>query len=240
VVDCEHEFIGGTGADEAGAHLASASGIDIFSPLHSAIPGNNLRNFMKHVLCLLLAFFSYQYCRAGEPAFYVVDIKQHNEVLLHYAGEQADPKEPLPFVLLDTGKSACCFVFGSPKSKHAKVDDGIPEHVLSSGHGEGREPFEFWGRYKADDRSRAQGKLDLQIAFGLVGMDSVKLVGKDKFAVAMLGSPSTVYVHQCLDGEGIRFELFHSIKEKKPYANYYLWLGYDVEPDCWKKPNGRK
>jgi len=41
-----------------------------------------------------------------------------------------------------------------------------------------------------------------------------------------------VFVRTCYSGEGLRVRLYHRLADRKPYASYYYYLGYDVEPTC--------
>jgi hypothetical protein len=187
-------------------------------------------NFMKYLVCLLTAFFVHQSAWAAEPAFYLVDRKPDGEVLLYLAGKDPVPKKPLSFVLLDTGKPACCFVIRAPKPRTSMDENGNFSPFLSSD--EGGEAPQFVGQYKRQSDSRVAANLDNQLGFGLVGMESARLIGHQTFEIAVVGNPSKVIMRQCLSSEGVHFRFFHSTKEKKPFASYYLWLGYDIEPDC--------
>lgn len=62
-------------------------------------------------------------------------------------------------------------------------------------------------------------------------MQSVTQKKRDIYQVTLqAGAP--VFVHSCYTGEGLRLRLFRRLSDKKPYASYYYYLGYEVEPTC--------
>ena len=62
-------------------------------------------------------------------------------------------------------------------------------------------------------------------------MQSVTKKARDTYQVA-LRSGDAVFVRTCLESEGLRLQLFHQQSDKKPYASYYYYFGYEVEPTC--------
>jgi hypothetical protein len=185
---------------------------------------------MRFILCLFLSLFFSQYSQAAEPAVYFVDVGADNRAVLYSTEKMIEQTKPLPFVGIDTGKSACCFVFGAPKRTPREAEANENGRVLVSDGDE--KIYQFVGKYKPAVRSRSHEDVSSDLAFGLAGMASAKMVGRDALEISVTGQASKVILRQCLDGEGIRLKLFHSLKEKQPYASYYLLLGFEVEPDC--------
>lgn len=68
-------------------------------------------------------------------------------------------------------------------------------------------------------------------AYGFEGMQTVTKKGRDTYLVTpQAGDP--VFVRTCYSGEGLRVRRYHRLADKRPYASYYYYLGYDVEPTC--------
>jgi hypothetical protein len=180
---------------------------------------------------LFCAFFFAFFCQASQagttPAFYVVDVRQSDDAVLHASSKTLAPKSELSYILLDTPQPACCFHFGARKpgaKSPIKIDEDAPPLTVE----DGEETFQLPGYVKRS--SATAGKTAL--AFGFEGMTGAKLKAKRSYEVSVAGMAAPVIVRHCLGSEGVSFKLYHAATDKKPYATYYYALGYDVKPDC--------
>jgi hypothetical protein len=69
-------------------------------------------------------------------------------------------------------------------------------------------------------------------AYGIGGMQSVTRKRPDTCQITLQAGSAPVFVHTCYSGEGLRLQLFRRLADKTPYASYYYYLGYEVEPTC--------
>jgi len=187
---------------------------------------------MKKIYVFSLVMALHTCCLAADQAFYAVDIRANRDALIHSAHEKIDRSQKLPFAVLGSGESSCCFVFGAQSraggAPALKVNDDEP--LLSSSRGD--ETYQFPGAYRPAVAEKPENKL----GFGLEGMSSAKLIGNRTYEVTFADASAPVFVRHCLGSEGVNFKLFHSLSDKKPYVKYYFALGYDVKPDCPEKP----
>ena len=183
---------------------------------------------MKLKYLVSLAFVScYGLAYASDaPAFYVVDLRHTGDAILHSSSQSPVPRSGLPFVVLQSAETQCCFRPGlrpGQRKSSLKIDEDAPPLTSE----EGDETFQSLGFVT---RSLSGGEKD-RIAFGLENMSNVTLRGKGSYEVATNGK-GRVFVRHCLGTEGVNFRLYNSAQDKKPYATYYFALGYPVKPDC--------
>ena len=183
---------------------------------------------MKQICVFLLALACQACSQAADPVFYVVDIRQSSDALLHTTEEKTDQSRKRPLTVLGNKESTCCFVFGAQASAKGapalKVNNDLP--LLSSSRGD--ETYQYLGAY----RPAAADKAADTLGFGFNGMAAVKLVAKRTYEVSFGDSAAPVIVRHCLGTEGVNFKLYHALTDKKPYVGYYFALGYDVKADC--------
>jgi hypothetical protein len=183
---------------------------------------------VKQAFAFSLALLCQANCWAAKPSFYVLDIRANNAAILHGLHEQVDQTRKLPVTFLGSKRSTCCFIFDDPsKAKETpilKVNNDEP--LLSSSRGD--EAYQFLGGYFPAVAEKAERKL----AFGFSGMTEAKLIGSRKYQVRFGDATPPVFVHYCLETEGVNFKLYHSLSDKKPHIRYYFALGYEVTPDC--------
>jgi hypothetical protein len=181
---------------------------------------------LKYLVSLALASCCGLADAGDTPAFYVVDLRHTGDAVLHSSSRSPVPRPGLPFVVLQSAEATCCFSPGlrpGQRKPPLKIDEDAPP--LSSE--EGDETFQFSGFVT---RPSVVGDKD-RIAFGLEGMSGVTLRGKNSYEIAT-GGKGKVYVRHCLGSEGVNFRLYHTAKDRNPYATYYFALGYPVKPDC--------
>lgn len=183
---------------------------------------------MKLKCIVVLTFVScYGLANAGDtPAFYVVDLRHTSGAILHSSSQSPVPRLGLPFVVLQSTEAQCCFSLGlrpGQRKSPLKIDEDAPP--LSSE--EGDETFQSSGFVT---RPSIAGDKD-RIAFSLEGMSDVTLRGKGSYEITT-GGKGKVFVRHCLGSEGVNFRLYHTAKDRNPYATYYFALGYPVKPDC--------
>jgi len=160
---------------------------------------------------------------AADTPFYVVFIADKGNATLFSAARSA-PKGELPFALVDRAARRCCFkVRTRPGSlKMASATDEVRTAVMS----EDDKPMFGYAGYVSDPATPEPA-----LAYGFEGMQSVTKKARDTYQVT-LRSGDPVFVHTCLESEGLRLQLFHQQSDKKPYASYYYYFGYGVEPTC--------
>lgn len=160
---------------------------------------------------------------AADVPFYVISIAGKGNANLFSEARNA-PKGDLPYVLVEGTKTACCFRAGprpGTRKAAAKADDDAAEMMSD----EDKPIFRHAGHVAAPAAPEPD------IAYGFEGMQAVTKAGRDARQVTLrAGDP--VFVRTCYSGEGLRLRLFHRPADKKPYASYYYYLGYDVEPTC--------
>lgn len=152
---------------------------------------------------------------AADASFYFIDIADKGNAAL-YSESKSAPKGDLSYVLVDQVTAGCCFRARAVKGKDdadkfmAEDDKPIFSHAV-----------QFSGARKPEPA----------LAYGFEGMQAVTRKGRGTYQVTLqAGDP--VFVRTCYSGEGMRVRLYHRLADKKPYASYYYYLGYDVEPTC--------
>jgi hypothetical protein len=167
-------------------------------------------------LSLLLAT---SIANAADAPFYFIDIADKGKVVL-YSESQSAPKSDLPYALVDEVKTNCCFKAVSRKPA-GKADDDTVKFVADDDKPIFSHAVQFSGARKTEP----------DLAYGFEGMQAVTKKGRDTYQVTLqAGAP--VFVRTCYSGEGMRVRLYHRLADRKPYASYYYYLGYDVEPTC--------
>lgn len=160
---------------------------------------------------------------AADAPFYVISIADKGNANLFSEAKSA-PKGDLPYVLVEGTKTTCCFRAGPrPGARKAagEADDDAAEMMSE----EDKPIFTHAGHIVAP----AAPEPDL--AYGFEGMQAVTKKGRDAWQVTLrAGDP--VFVRTCYSGEGLRLRLFRRLSDRKPYASYYYYLGFDVEPTC--------
>ncbi|MFL6632172.1 MAG: hypothetical protein ACJ8HJ_07650 [Massilia sp.] len=156
---------------------------------------------------------------AADPSFYFIDIAAKGNATL-YSEAKTAPKGDLSYALVDRVSAGCCFRAGARKPA-AKADDDAVKFMADDDKPIFGHPVNF----------SAAAKPEPDQAYGFEGMQTVTKKGRDTYQVTLqAGDP--VFVRTCYSGEGLRVRLFHRQADKKPYASYYYYLGYDVEPTC--------
>lgn len=185
---------------------------------------------MKQILFVILALITQASSAASAPAFYVLDLRHTGDAVLHTSIAKLPPKVELPYVVLETPKMDCCFRTGrKPGSSMSpiRIDEDAPPFMSVDGD----EIFQVPG-YVTPSRIASANVGTDRLAFGIDGMTSVTVRGKQTYEVATAQGGGPVIVRHCLGAEGVNFRLYHSMADKKPYASYYFALGYDTKPDC--------
>ena len=188
---------------------------------------------MRAITALMLASCCQIVAAADTPAFYVVDMRREGSAALHATTRDVAAGTELPYVLTDPkSRMACCFRVG-PKPGAAKLvkKAGATSDVLfkDEEEGEGETAFEYAGYLTGKG---AVGARAGDIGFGFTGMTAVRDRGRDTWEVKLGQATKPVIVRQCTGIEGIHTRLYRSITDRKPYADYYIPLGYDTEPTC--------
>lgn len=182
---------------------------------------------------LLGALLSSVFCQAVSAAdglpLYVVDIRHNGDAVLHVGTKDVPPKVELPFVVVDMPVMACCFRLGpkAPGRKMIKIDEDAPPLTSE----EGEETFQFAGHVTTPSLATPHHAVD-SLAFGIEGMTSMQPKGRRTYEIVLAHYAKPVIVRHCLGVEGVNFRLYHALADKKPFATYYLALGYDVKADC--------
>ncbi|MFK3739582.1 hypothetical protein [Massilia sp. TN1-12] len=186
---------------------------------------------MKRSLCLTLALYSQALYAAEPPAFYVVDLRQEGSPALHSTVRGVAAGTELPYVLTEPkAKIDCCFHVGpKPGARPAKPRAGSASEVLY-GDPDKDEKIQAYPGYLAG--KAAMGAQPGAIAFGLTGMTAVRKRGRDTWEITLGQGARPVVVRQCLGIEGIHMRLYRTPRDRKPYADYYVPLGYDTEATC--------
>jgi hypothetical protein len=182
------------------------------------IPMTKALRFLILTLSLVTSFAS-----AADPAFYFVAIGQHGNAVLFSDVKRLVTSE-LSYALLDRADKGCCFKAGtsSAASKPAPEADADRGELMSD---DDKAIFRQAGRV-VDPK-----KPESDLAYGIEGMQSVKRRGRDTYQIT-LQDDATVFVRTCYTAEGLRLRLFRRLNDKQPYAGYYYYLGYEVEPTC--------
>ncbi len=167
-------------------------------------------------LSLLLAT---SIANAADAPFYFIDITNTGKAVL-YSESQTAPKGDLSYALVEQVGMGCCFRATGRKPAR-KGDDEMARFVADDDKPIFSHAVQF---------SSAK-KPELEQAYGFEGMQTVTKKGRDTYQVTLqAGDP--VFVRTCYSGEGLRVRLYHRLADRKPYASYYYYLGYDVEPTC--------
>lgn len=182
---------------------------------------------MKLVYVLVLALPAR--VAAAEPHFYVLDVRQTGDAVLHSSSQSVSLKASLPYVLVETSAMTCCFHVGlRPGQRMSSVK--IDEDASPLTSEEGDEINQVAGYVVAAPRSARAG-VD-KLAFGLDGMTSAKAKEKRTYEIAFGKDTKPVIVKHCLGAEGVNFRIYHASSDRTPYASYYFALGYDTTPNC--------
>jgi hypothetical protein len=174
------------------------------------------RIFRPPGLSLLLAA---SIASAADASFYFIDIADKGNAVL-YSESKSAPKGDLSYALVDRVASGCCFRTRAGKPA-GKADDDADKFMADDDKPIFSHAVQFSGAKKPEPD---QG-------YGFEGMQAVTKKGRDTYQVTLqAGDP--VFVRTCYSGEGMRVRLYHRLADRKPYASYYYYLGYDVEPTC--------
>ena len=174
------------------------------------------RIFRPLGLSLLLATSS---TSAADAPFYFIDITAKGNAVL-YSESKSAPKGDLSYALVDQVSAGCCLKAAARKPA-GKTDDDTVKFVADDFKPIFSHVVQFSGAKRPE----------LDQAYGFEGMQAVTKKGRDTYQVTLqAGDP--VFVRTCYSGEGMRVRLYHRLADKKPYASYYYYLGYDVEPTC--------
>jgi hypothetical protein len=156
---------------------------------------------------------------AADAPFYFIDIAAKGNATL-YSEARTAPKGDLSYAIVDRVSAGCCFRAGGRKPA-AKADDDAVKFMADDDKPIFSHPVNFGGAAKPEP----------ELAYGFEGMQTVTKKSRDTYQITLqAGDP--VFVRTCYSGEGLRLRLFHRLADKKPYASYYYYLGYDVEPTC--------
>ena len=156
---------------------------------------------------------------AADAPFYFIDIANNGKAIL-YSEAKTAPKGDLSYALVDRVSAGCCFK-ATGRKPAGKADDDTVKFMADDDKPIFSHAVQFSGARK----------LELDQAYGFEGMQAVTKKGRDTYQVTLqAGDP--VFVRTCFSGEGMRVRLYHRLADKKPYASYYYYLGYDVEPTC--------
>lgn len=167
-------------------------------------------------LSLLLAT---SFASAADAPFYFIDITDKGNAVL-YSESKSAPKGDLSYALVDRVSAGCCFKVAARKPA-GKTDDDADKFMADDD-----KPI-----FSHAVQSSGARKPEPDLAYGFEGMQAVTKKGRDTYQVTLLaGDP--VFVRTCYSGEGLRVRLYRRLADKKPYASYYYYLGYDVEPTC--------
>ena len=156
---------------------------------------------------------------AADAPVYFIDIAAKGKAVL-YSESQSVPKGDLSYALVDRVGTRCCFKAAARKFA-GKTDDDADKFMADGGN-----PI-----FSHAVQSSGAKKPELDLAYGFEGMQTVTQKGRGTYQVTLqAGDP--VFVRTCYSGEGMRVRLYHRLADRKPYASYYYYLGYDVEPTC--------
>ncbi|MDN4055984.1 hypothetical protein QPK32_23220 [Massilia sp. YIM B02763] len=172
---------------------------------------------------------------AQPPAFYVVDMRQEGSPTLHSTVGGVAAGAEMPYVLTQPkAKIDCCFHVGAkPGARVAKPKAGSMSEVLYGDPDKDEKILAYSGYLAGKGAANAQaGAQPGDIAFGLTGMTAVRKRGRDTWEITLAQGAKPVFVRQCLGIEGIHMRLYRALRDRKPYADYYVPLGYDTEATC--------
>jgi hypothetical protein len=176
---------------------------------------------MRLIAAWMLALFCEAVAAADTPVFYVVDMRHAGSATLHAITGDVAAGTELPYVLTDPkSRMVCCFRVGARPGAATSA-------VLFKDEGDAA--FDYAGSLTG---KAATGARAGDIGFGFTGMTAVRTRGRDTWEVAMGQGARPVIVRQCTGIEGIHTRLYRSITDRKPYADYYIPLGYETEPTC--------
>ena len=156
---------------------------------------------------------------AADAPFYFIDIADKGKAVL-YSESQSAPKGDLSYALVERAGTGCCFKVVARKPAR-KADDDTVKFVADDDKPIFSHAVQFSGARTPEPDQ----------AYGFEGMQKVTRKGRGTYQVTMQ-SGDPVFVRTCYSGEGMRVGLYHRLADKKPYASYYYYLGYDVEPTC--------
>ena len=174
------------------------------------------RIFWHLGLSLLLAT---SFASAADAPFYFIDIAAKGNAVL-YSESKSAPKGDLSYALVDRVSAGCCFKAAARKPA-GKTDDDTVKFMADDDKPIFSHPVQLSGARKPEP----------DLAYGFEGMQAVTKKGCGTYQVT-LQAGNLVFVRTCYSGEGMRVRLYRRLADKKPYASYYYYLGYDVEPTC--------
>jgi len=177
--------------------------------------------FRPLVLSLLLTT---SLANAADPSFYFISAGEKGDAVLFHDPKLAS-KTDLPYALVDRPTKGCCFKAGVRRGagKATNNGDGDNGSLMS----EEDKPIVKQAGYLD-----SPAKTEFDLAYGFEGMQSVARKGRDAYQVTLAAGRDSVFVRTCYSGEGLKLKLFHKLADKQPYASYYYYLGYEVEPTC--------
>ena len=183
---------------------------------------------MRTLIAWVLALSAQAAAAADTPVFYVVDMRHEGSASLHAALPGMRAGTELPYVLTDPkARIACCFLVGAKPGARPPKKVGAESDVLLKDEGESG--FEYSGYLTGKGAATAQSG---DIGFGFTGMTAVRDRGSETWEVTLGQGNKPVIVRQCTGIEGLHIRLYRGIADRKPYADYYVPLGYDTEPSC--------
>lgn len=182
-------------------------------------------------ICWLLAALALD-AAAAEPApgFYVVDVRDGIGGALHTTLGSVAAGTELPYAVTDPKtRMDCCFHVGTKPGARAKVKRGAASEALYGDPDKEEKIFEYGGYVTGKGVATAK---DVYFAFGIPGMTGVKARGRDMWEVTLGQGAKPVFVRQCYGIEGIHMRLYRAPRDRTPYADYYVPLGFDTEATC--------
>jgi len=183
---------------------------------------------MRAIVAGMLALSAQAVAAADTRVFYVVDMRHEGSASLHAAMPGMRAGTALPYVLTDPKtRMVCCFLVGAKPGARPPKKAGTESEVLLKDEGESG--FAYAGYLTDKGTSAAQAG---DIGFGFTGMTAVRDRGRDTWEVTLGQGRKPVIVRQCTGIEGLHIRLYRGIADRKPYADYYVPLGYDTEPSC--------
>jgi hypothetical protein len=157
---------------------------------------------------------------AADAPFYFLSIADQGNAVL-YSEAKSAPKGDLSYVRVDEARTNCCFRAGARKAVRKADDDDASKFMADDDKPIFNHAVSFNGAAKPEPA----------LAYGFEGMQSVTKKARGTWQVTLqTGDP--VFVRTCYSGEGMWLRLYRRLADRKPYASYYYYLGYDVEPTC--------
>lgn len=184
---------------------------------------------MKRIFIFtILVYLQNSVVWGGESNFYIIQPKEKSSSLLYSATEKISPNEKLMFFKINGNTANCCFQISAPIGKNISSSaEDIPkvQETISD-----KDIFRFFIRPNAE-MAKSMMAMKPTIGFGFEGMSSAKEVSQ-RLVEITLADKKIIYVKYCAASEGLNFDIYKSKTDKKPLANYYYYLGYDITPNC--------